>query len=68
MNNKSFYIKQAAAAPSLDPRLHERIGVDCEHSGWGKDARISLLQLAVATAVFVIDVTFLQGAANNRIT
>ena len=41
----------------------ERIGVDCEHTGWTTEARISLLQLAVPTAVFVIDAAVLQGAA-----
>eukprot|EP00439_Symbiodinium_sp_Y106_P052908 s346_g7.t1 len=55
--------EEALAAVIESFPLEDLIGVDCEHSGWGKDARISLLQLAVATAVFVIDVLALAHSA-----
>ncbi|CAK9064100.1 unnamed protein product [Durusdinium trenchii] len=37
-------------------RTAEAIGVDCEHSGFGAQAEISLIQLATTTHCFVIDV------------
>lgn len=43
--------------------LEEMIGIDCEHTGWTTEARISLLQLAVPPAVFVIDVLALAHSA-----